>query len=379
MRIVVNIRNLVKYETGGMDPFIYETMKRIPWRHPEHEFIFLSDTPGDADFISGDHIMPVMAGAPIQDPLSWYSWLEWKLPPLLKRYKADVFVSPGGFLPLRGEVKTCLLLRRLSFENSPDMLSFRQRRFLKRYAPKYARKATIIATLSEAMKKDIMADYHIESGKVNVVYPGVSGLYRPLSWEEREEVKKEFADGKEYLIYAGPIHPRENILGLLKAFSLLKIRLYPNMQMLLAGKRLSGSGELVASLDTYRFRQDVKILHGSDESSRARLIAGAYAMASPAGGDEFNVTVAEGLACGVPVIASSSPGSREAGGEAALYFDRGNVEDLAEKLCRLYKDEQLRGRLIQQGLSAVAKFSWERTAEQFWECITAAGNADKKY
>lgn len=379
MRIVVNIRKLVKNETGGTDLFIYETMKRITQWHPEHEFIFLSDTPGDAAFISGDHIMRVMAGTPIPDPLSWYSWLEWKLPPLLRRYKADVLVSPGGFLPLRGEVKTCLLLRRLAFENFPEMLSFRQRRFLKRYTPKYARKATVIATLSEAMKKEIIADYHIEPGKVSVVYPGVGGLYRPLSWEEREQVKKEFSDGKEYLIYAGPIHPRENILSLLKAFSLLKIRLYPNMQLLLAGKQLSGSGELVASLDTYRFRQDVKILRGSDGSARARLIGGAYVMACPAGGDEFNSTVAEGLACGVPVIASGSPGSREAGGEAALYFDRGNVEDLAEKLCRLYKDEQLRGRLIEQGLSAVAKFSWEQTAERLWECITAAGNADQKY
>jgi glycosyltransferase involved in cell wall biosynthesis len=52
------------------------------------------------------------------------------------------------------------------------------------------------------------------------------------------------------------------------------------------------------------------------------------------------------MQCQVPVIALDGEAAREAGGDAVLYTDPENLEDLADKMCLLYKDEQLRTRQL---------------------------------
>ena len=68
---------------------------------------------------------------------------------------------------------------------------------------------------------------------------------------------------------------------------------------------------------------------------------------------------------------------QEVAGEAALYFDPARFEDMAEKLMRIYKDESLRGTLVEKGKVMATRYSWERTAGLLWESIEKAALAGK--
>ena len=60
--------------------------------------------------------------------------------------------------------------------------------------------------------------------------------FRPFTWTEKESWKDSFTEGREYFLYVGSVHPRKNLINLLKAFSGFKKRQKTNMQLVIAGR-----------------------------------------------------------------------------------------------------------------------------------------------
>jgi glycosyltransferase involved in cell wall biosynthesis len=75
-------------------------------------------------------------------------------------------------------------------------------------------------------------------------------------------------------------------------------------------------------------------------------VAGAYALIYTPRFEGMALPVYAAMQCQVPVIALDSLTAREAGGDAVIYTDPENLEDFADKMCLLYKDEQLRSRQL---------------------------------
>jgi glycosyltransferase involved in cell wall biosynthesis len=109
-----------------------------------------------------------------------------------------------------------------------------------------------------------------------------------------------------------------------------------------------------------------------DETEMAAITAAAYALVYPSLHEGFGVPVLEAMRCDVPVITSSGTSMQEIAGEAALFSDPNDHLAIAENMMRLYKDERLRNQLIEKGRIVAASYSWEKTAELLWQCITKA-------
>jgi len=102
--------------------------------------------------------------------------------------------------------------------------------------PPVFEKAKTVLTVSKFSKRDILEHYRVDPDKISVVQPAARNHFRPLGWEEKESVKAGYADGREYFLFVGGIHPRKNLLNLLKAFSLFKKWQKSNMKLLVAGR-----------------------------------------------------------------------------------------------------------------------------------------------
>src|SRR5262245_13389492 len=114
MKIAVNTRFLLDDFMEGYGYFVWETFSRLAEKYPEHEFIFIFDRPFNKRFASRENIKPVVTGPPARHPLLWKLWYDIKLPAVLKRYSADVFVSCDGFCSLTTRVPQCLVIHDLS-------------------------------------------------------------------------------------------------------------------------------------------------------------------------------------------------------------------------------------------------------------------------
>ena len=369
MRIAVNTRFLLKDYLEGYGFFIHETFKRIVINHPEHEFIFLFDRPYEKEFVFAANVTPVVIGPPARHPILWKWWYDYKVTAALKKYKADVFVSAGGFLSLRTSVPQCVVVHDLSFLHYPSFIRKSHLLYLKNQTPAFLKKAKRIATVSMFSKEDIIKHYAIDAGKIDVVYSAVKYGYSPVDAAARETIKERCADGKEYFIYVGAIHPRKNLMNLLKAFSIFKKRLKSNMQLIIAGRLAWKFDEFTDGLKTYKYREDVKLLGYLPQQELINLTGSAYALLYPSFFEGFGVPPLEAMNCGVPVIASAASSIPEICGDAALFVNPESIEDIADKMMALYKDEKLRNELIAKGYVQAKKYSWDITADLLWQSI----------
>jgi hypothetical protein len=159
LKIAVNTRLLLKNKLEGIGWFTFEAMKRITKAHPGHHFYFLFDRAYDASFIFGENVTPVVIGPQARHPVLHYLWFEYSVPGALKKINPDVFVSPDAYLSLKTKFKTLLVIHDLNFEHYPENMPALVRKYYKYFTPRFARKASRIATVSRFSKQDIVKQY----------------------------------------------------------------------------------------------------------------------------------------------------------------------------------------------------------------------------
>ena len=369
MIIAVNTRFLLKESLEGIGYFTREIFSLLTNQYKEHQFYFLFDRPYDKAFIFSSNVVPIVVGPPARHPLLWKYWYDVKIPGVLKKIKADVFISPDGFCSLRTKIPQCLIIHDLGFLHYPDAYKKTHKAFYNRYTPFFIEKANQIATVSHFSKNDIINQYKIADDKISIVFSAAKEIFHPLNTDEKNRAKEKYTEGKEFFIYTGAIQPRKNLVNLLKAFSLFKKRQHSNWKLVLAGRLAWKNDGFLALLKTYKYRQDVVITGYISEIELAQLTGSAYAMIYPSLFEGFGVPVLEAMKSEVPVLTSAQSSMQEIGQEAALYFDPLNVNDMADKIMMIYKDEDLRNCMIQKGKKRAQDFSWQSTAALLWQCI----------
>lgn len=360
----------------GYGYFIEEIFFRIVRLHPEHQFFFLfdRDIPDHLSFPENVTCKKVLP--PARHPFLWYAWYDVSIPFILKQIKADVFVSPDGFCSLNTGVPQCLVVHDLAYLHFPAFIPRSQRWYYRFFTPRFLKKAKQLVTVSGFSKQDMETNFPVCTGKTDVVYNAPNPAFQPLSPEEKERVKEAYTGGVEYFFYAGAIHPRKNLLALLKAFSAFKKRQKSSMKLVITGRLAWKNEAFETLLGTYKYRKDVVVTGYVSRSELVRLTASAYAMVYPSLFEGFGVPPLESLQSGVPAIVARTSAMPEIGGDAYLYFDPVAPDDLADKMMLLYKDETLRSRLIANGRQRVQLFSWEVSAQQMWDCILKTAAAE---
>jgi glycosyltransferase involved in cell wall biosynthesis len=369
MIIAVNTKCNGKDESEENDNFIFEAFSRIARLQPLHTFILIFETFPRDSIIFPDNIVTTAIGPQTKNPAQWYIWYNIKIPAVLKKYKANVFVNYGGVGSLATKIPQCLILPDLSFVYFPALFQKGQLLFYKTFTLRSLKKSKVVITLSEFCKAEIIKKYKIDAAKIEVVYCGVNENIRQITADEREDIKEKYAGGNEYFIYAGEIGSHQNLLNLLKAFSAFKKRQKSNMQLLIAGKPAGKHEEFAENLRLFKFKEEVKILENLSPLEIINVISAAYTMVDSAVFEGSATHLLKAMKCGVPVITSSTSAMPEICADAALYTDPGNFKDIAVKMMTLFKDEKLRKELIDKGKIQAEKYSWDNTAGQLWKFI----------
>jgi glycosyltransferase involved in cell wall biosynthesis len=369
MKIAVNTRFLLRDHLEGVGYFLYETLQRITMNHPEHDFIFIFDRPHDPRFIFSSNVTAVIAGPPARHPLLWKLWYDIRIPAVLKKYKADVFVSCDGFCSLTTNIPQCLVVHDLAFLHYPAFLPKAHELYLKRYTPKFIAKSVVTATVSVFSKNDILTHYKVDEAKITIVHNAAKEFFRVATAQEKEETKNRYTDDKDYFLYTGSIHPRKNLTNLLKAFSVFKKKQKSNFKLVIAGRLAWKYKSFVESLKSYKYRSDVVMTGYLPETELVKIMGSAYALVYPSLWEGFGVPVLEAMRCEVPVVTSGGSAMQEIARDGALYADPKNYDDIANKMMLLYKDERLRADLIKKGKEIESGYGWDRAAEELWRCI----------
>jgi glycosyltransferase involved in cell wall biosynthesis len=374
MNIAVNTRLLLKDKLEGIGWFSYETLKRIVIAHPEHTFYFIFDRPWDKEFIFAENVIPIKAGPPTRHPFLWIWWFELTIPRILKKIKADIFISPDGYLSLRSKLPAIPVIHDVNFVHNPKQLPKLVSWYYNYFFKRFAKKAIRVGTVSEYSKQDISKSFNIPPDKIDVIYNGSNLMYSPIEENVKVSVRAKYTNNCPYFTFVGAINPRKNVPGLLKSFDIYKEKTGYSHKLVIVGSAMHLTGEVDTSYENMTHKKDVVFVGRLDVAELHKVLASAEALVLIPYFEGFGIPLVEAMYCDIPLICSDVTSVPEVAGKAALKSSPDDHQTVAMHMQSIVEDSELRNNLIEEGRKQRQKFSWDKSAVRFWKCIENAIN-----
>ena len=211
-------------------------------------------------------------------------------------------------------------------------------------------KATLILTVSEFLKRQILEWFRCDESRVVVVGNGVEQVYFDTAHDQRGHSQR--SQDRPYLMCIGGLNDLDGGALVLQVADLLQRR-HPDLKIIVAGRQheprhLSLAKEL----------PNVELLGYVPAKRLAPLMRDALALLYVPSYETFGIAAAEAMAAGTPVITSGGTAIPEIVGDAGLYVSA-NANDVVEGIGRLRGDEALQESLAMAGRRRAQHFSWQ--------------------
>ncbi len=367
MRVAIDYTAAV-YQSAGIGRFVRSLVHALAQIDPHTEYLLVFADPPQG-------IQPPMPDAPNfkprRIPLSeraltalWHR-MSIPIPVDLVTGSVDVFHSPDFVLPPVRRPAKVLTVHDLAFLLRPECAEEKLRDYLEKTVPRSVARADFILADSLNTQDDLICLLGVPPSKVEVVPGGVDAAFAPVRDAELlDQVRQRISGGSPFILSVGMIEPRKNLVRLIEAFEMLKARYQVPHKLVLAGKRGWLSGGIYARAETSAVTSDILFPGFVAEGDLPALYSAAELFAYPSLYEGFGLPPLEAMACGTPVVASSSASLPEVVGGAALMVDPESTEELAEAMAKALGDAELRQRMVEKGLEQSRQFTWRASAEK---------------
>ncbi len=292
-------------------------------------------------------------------------WEQFSLPWALK---GDLVWSPGNSGPLsyRRQVVT---IHDCAVFDRPEGFAPRFAQWYRWMLPQLARRVRRVVTVSEFSRQRILTHCQVPDERVVAIPNGVDSRFHRVAISQQDQAREKFSLSGRYILCVGSLEPRKNLGRLLTAWSSVP-HLHSEWNLVLVG----GNDHVYRGVGLDAPLSGVKMLGRVDDEWLPAIYSAAEMFVYPSLYEGFGLTVLEAMACGTPVICSSTTSLPEVAGEAAMLVDPENSVALASAIDKLATDDSLRELLRQRGLARSQQFSWDVAAEKTWNVLQAAAN-----
>jgi glycosyltransferase involved in cell wall biosynthesis len=254
-------------------------------------------------------------------------------------------------------------------EKFPHWLGARDKLLLYRQLQlKAIRHADRLIAVSYSTKRDLIEITRVPEERITVIHQGVDHrVFRPVEDVDRvRQTLNMYGINGAFVLYVGSLYSRK--MGkLLEAYKILCSRTKSPPKLVVVGGRQSlnprykNLSELLAALN---LQQNVLHVGFVPDENLPVLMSAAEVYVFVSLYEGFGIGPLEAMACGTPVIVSSTSSLPEVVGDAGLLVDPTNQEEIASAIERLLESNSLREELRRRSVAQAALFSWERTAQQ---------------
>jgi glycosyltransferase involved in cell wall biosynthesis len=357
VEVTVNVRHLAGPRTG-IEVYMEELLRALS-RSGEVRVRALGWSPLALNLPNVREIVPVrrpdLPAASLR-ATQWKLWLDqWACLRSLPDQQPILFHGLDGFLPraVRRRDRCVVTVHDLGWQVHPELYPPKLRALYGALFPWAVRRADRFVAVSRYTADDLVRRAGVPASKIDVVYHGVDPIFtaegRPAAGS---------TDEGPYVLAVGGVSPRKNTRRLIEAFGRWRARGGPR-----ADHRLLITG---TSLDQ-DFRRDrppaagVTLLGYVDKAQLPGLYAGASAFLYPGIYEGFGLPIIEAMACGAPVVTSSTGSAPEIAGGAAVIVDPFDVASIEAGLERATTPQEAAALRI-QGHERARAFRWEAAA-----------------
>jgi len=325
-RIGIDARKLADF---GIGSYIRNLIEAIARRPESERYRFRVYAPGEESAALPslpEHFEIVAEESPGYSisELTGFAWRLW-------RDRLDLFHATHYVIPPLARARAVVTIHDIIHVLYPQFLPNRLALLYARMMIRRAlRRADRIITVSYNSKRDLVDYFGIPPSRVEVIYNGVATRFRPdVSDAERGRVADRYALPHPYLLFLGGEKPHKNVRNVLRAFAEARRERALPHSLVLAGpmpKNRSRVEALIAALDLGSRVVRTGVV---PEEDLPGLFAGADAFLYPTLYEGFGLPVAEAMACGVPVLTSSTSALQEIAGGYAYLVDPMDVDAIA--------------------------------------------------
>jgi glycosyltransferase involved in cell wall biosynthesis len=311
---------------------------------------------------------------------TWYGWQEQLvLPWVLWRERLDLMHFPHFNVPIFTPTRFIVTIHDLILTHFPTVRATTRSHWLYYFKNKAyhlviwsaLRRAQKIITVSQFTKADIIQRFTIDPAKIIITYEGVANLAKGhdslfVSKLDNQETLAAYHIPAKFILYVGNAYPHKNLEILLRVFSRLLVQC-PGWHLVLVGKldyfyeQIQKTARALNLWQPGNLNSPVVFPGYVPDAQLEIFYTEAQLYVFPSLYEGFGLPPLEAMAQGCPVVSSDRSSLPEILGDAAIYFNPEQENDMLAKIQLVLNDHALAADLKRRGSAQVKKYNW-------WEC-----------
>lgn len=369
-RIAVQASDLDAARIDGTRVYLKELLNRFGKYAPEAEFLLYHQTEFNPELAPKAFANYKVKECPF--PVAWmqtrFAWELFHTKP--EKLFLPIQAAPL-FIPAKTEVTATI--HDLAFKRYPETFPRKHLLKLNFLLDVVVQRADKLIAVSQSTKDDLLEFFpKFPESRVKVIHHGFDSEFfgkRFSSGELDDELMKlAKLKAKSYCLYVGALQPRKNLVRLIEAFNIAK-RNNPDMKLVLAGEPAWLAEGIFEAREKSAYKEDIILTGRVTFETLRSLYQGARFFVFPSLYEGFGLPILEAMASFLPALTADNSSLREVAGQAALYCNAEDIDDIAEKMEQLWSDGRLRTELVLRGEEQLKKFSWDKCAKETMEYI----------
>ena len=367
MKIAIDLRPLMGGKISGVEVYIKSMLEALFELDQENEYVLWYNAFKEVDISHFPKDYPNVTIKRTRIPNKilnlFLSLMRWpKLDRLIGEGIDVLWVPDPRPAPVSSKCKKVITFHDLSFEDFKYSFNFKTRLWHKLLRPKKeALEADRIIAVSKFTRNQLIGEYGIDERKIEVIYEAASEKLRPLNLPKSFEIiKRKYDLPNNYFLCLSTLEPRKNIAGIIEAYLVWQESTQVDVALVVAGKKYPE----IFNETKLKKHPNIHLTGFIDEEDKALLYQHALAFLYPSLYEGFGLPILEAMQCGTPVITSDATSMPEVAEEAAILVNPNDIKEIKRAMHEVYRDEQLRHRLIKAGFDQAQKFSWKKAAQQ---------------
>ena len=289
-------------------------------------------------------------------------WDQVTIPGIVRRENLDLVFNPKLSIPLFAGCKTVLISHGGAHFVVPEAFPWYDRAYFTLANRLYFQRASAIIAVTQLGAQEIVKYMRVNPNKVHPIHESYNERCRVFPKQDLATAKQKYQLPKQFVLWVGGISPLKNIGNLLRAYAQVASE-FPH-QLVMAGFLRWKFSKDMDLVDELGLRDRIVFPGYVQPDDIPALYNLASAFVFPSLYEGFGLPILEAMACGCPVITSTTGYAPEVAGDAAILVDPHQPAQIADAMRTVLKDDARRSQMVQAGLRWVQEFSWKKCAAE---------------
>ena len=372
MKIGVN-SYFFRFPAIGTGQYLLHLLQALAQIDQENEYILLDSQPMSSKLKTSLEFPHLVSALPRfarhNASIEKLIWEQYSVPFAAHKARVDLLYIPYFAPPFFPGVPSVITIHDVIPLRIPQYRADPKMRAYLQLITRASHKATLIITVSQHAKQDIMDALKLPAERIRVIYEAAGEEYHPITDQALlSRVRENYGLTGRYVLYLGGLDQRKNVPQLVRAFAQLYKQLRdPDLQLLIAGNPDKQTGPLFPDPRSGAAElgiTDQIICRFIEEEDKPAIYSGASVFVFPSLYEGFGLPPLEAMSCGTPVICSNRTSLPEVVGDAAITLDPDTMHEMVEAMYSVLTNNTLRGDLQTRSLKRAAQFNWRKTATE---------------